>query len=127
MIKLFVLIFGIVQFIISAAEFIFPARAFNTWSSWSANRFFPLHGVLLIVGGLPLTIHRGYLSSVIFYIGLVVVLSGPFVLLYPEKVREAFSYSSEEFNGNSLKKIIRFDALLRLATSVILALSYYKS
>lgn len=127
MIKLFILIFGIVQFIISAAEFIFPARAFDTWSSWSASRFFPFHGALLILAGMPLTIYKGYLSSVIFYIGLVVVLSGPFVLIYPEKVREAFSYSSEEFTGSSLKKIIRFDALLRLATSAILALSYYKS
>ena len=127
MINLFILGFGIVQFCIFIAEILFPHRSFNIWNTWISNRFFPLHGALLIFAGFPLIAYKGYLSSIIFYIGLVVVLSGPFVLIYPEKIREAFSYSSETFKENSLKKIVRFDAVMRLVTAAILCISYYKS
>ena len=127
MINFFVLIFGIIQLLISIMEFVFPGRSFRLWNFWISNRFFPVHGAFLIFTGFPLIMYKGYLSSIIFYIGLVVVLSGPFVLIYPEKIREAFSFSSETFKEQNLKKIVRFDAFVRLITSVILIVSYYKS
>ncbi|HOP61974.1 MAG TPA: hypothetical protein PK358_06300 [Spirochaetota bacterium] len=127
MIKWFILYFGIVQFIISIVEFLLPYRSFLTWKEWIFSRFFPFHGAALIFIGFPLTIYNGYLSSLIFWIGLVVVLTGPVILIYPEKIREAFSYSSETFEEKSLKKIVRFDALMRLAVAVILVISFYRS
>jgi len=127
MINFFVLIFGIIQLLISIMEFVFPGRSFRLWNFWISNRFFPVHGAFLIFTGFPLIMYKGYLSSIIFYIGLVVVLSGPFVLIYPEKIREAFSFSSETFKEQNLKKIVRFDAFVRLITSVILIFSYCKS
>ena len=127
MINFFVLIFGIIQLLISIMEFVFPGRSFRLWNFWISNRFFPVHGAFLIFTGFPLIMYKGYLSSIIFYIGLVVVLSGPFVLIYPEKIREAFSFSSETFQEGSLKKIVRFDALMRFAVGFILLISFYKS
>lgn len=127
MINLFILLFGFVQLIISSVEFVIPARSFRVWHLWIQNRFFPVHGAFLIFAGFPLIMYKGYLSGIIFYIGFVVVLSGPFVLIYPEKIREAFNFSLETFQGDSLKKIIRFDAFVRFITAAVLIVSYYKS
>jgi len=127
MINYFILFFGIIQLTIAFVEFIMPYKTFITWKIWISCRFFPLHGAALIVVGFPLIIYSGYLSSVIFLIGLVVVFTGPVILIYPEKIREAFSYSSETFQEGSLKKIVRFDAVVRMAAGIILVISFFKS
>lgn len=127
MINYFILFFGIIQLTIAFVEFIMPYKTFITWKIWISCRFFPLHGAALIVVGFPLIIYSGYLSSVIFLIGLVVVFTGPVILIYPEKIREAFSYSSETFQEGSLKKIVRFDAVVRMAAGIILVMSFFKS
>ncbi|HOP28838.1 MAG TPA: hypothetical protein P5120_09345 [Spirochaetota bacterium] len=127
MINYFILFFGITQLIIASVEIIMPQKSFLTWKVWVSCRFFPIHGAALIVVGFPLTIYNGYLSSLIFLIGLVVVFTGPVILIYPEKIREAFSFSSETFQEGSLKKIVRFDAVMRMAAGFIMVLSFYKS
>jgi hypothetical protein len=127
MINYFILFFGIIQLIIAFVEFVMPYKSFLTWKEWISCRFFRFHGAALIVIGFPLTIYNGYLSSVIFLIGLVVVFTGPVILIYPEKIREAFSYSSETFQQGSLKKIVRFDAAVRMAAGIILVISFFKS
>jgi len=127
MINYFILFFGIIQLIIAFVEITMPYRSFLSWKTWISCRFFPFHGAALIVIGFPLTIYNGYLSSIIFLIGLVVVFTGPVILIYPEKIREAFSFSSETFEEGSLKKIVRFDAIMRMAAGIILVISFYKS
>lgn len=127
MINYFILFFGIIQLVIALVEIIMPHRSFLTWKVWVSCRFFPVHGAALILIGFPLTIYNGYLSSIIFFIGLVVVFTGPVILIYPEKIREAFSFSSDTFQEGSLKKIVRLDAVMRMAAGIILVLSFYKS
>lgn len=127
MINYFILFFGIIQIIIAFVEVFMPYKSFLTWKVWISCRYFPLHGAALIAAGLPLTAYNGYLSSIIFFIGIVVVFTGPVILLYPEKIREAFSFSSETLGENGVKKIVRFDALMRLAAGMILLVSFYKS
>lgn len=127
MVKYFIFFFGAVQLIIALVEFLMPYKSFLTWKAWISCRFFPVHGAALIFIGFPLTIYNGYLSSLIFCIGLVVVFTGPVILIYPEKIREAFAFSSDTFGEGGLKKIVRFDALMRFAAGAILLLSYYKS
>jgi hypothetical protein len=127
MINYFILFFGIIQLIIAFVEITMPYRSFLSWKTWISCRFFPFHGAALIVIGFPLTVYNGYLSSIIFLIGLVVVFTGPVILIYPEKIREAFSFSSETFEEGSLKKIVRFDAIMRMAAGIILVISFYKS
>jgi hypothetical protein len=62
-----------------------PYKSFLTWKEWISCRFFRFHGAALIVIGFPLTIYNGYLSSVIFLIGLVVVFTGPVILIYRKR------------------------------------------
>lgn len=127
MIKYFILFLGVIQLVISFVEIFLPYKSFLTWKAWISCRFFPVHGAALIVIGFPLTIYNGYLSSLVFFIGLVVVFTGPIILIYPEKIREAFSFSSETFEEGRLKNIVRFDAVMRFAAGIILLISFYKS
>jgi len=127
MYKYFLILLGTTQSIIAVAEFISPLRSFLIWRMWILNRFFPIHGVALIFIGLPLTLYNGYLSGVIFFIGLVVVFTGPFILIYPEKIRKALNNSGDTFKDNEIKIIIFLDAFLRICTGFIFMISSWKT
>ena len=127
MYKYFLLIIGSTQIIIALIESVFPQRAFQAWVKWVSNRFFPFHGIGLIFIGLPLTAYRGHLSSVIFYIGIFIVFTGPFILIYPEKIRKVFSDSGEIFKNNEIKMMIYVDAFFRLCIGSIFLFSCWKT
>ncbi len=97
------------------------------WRVWVANRFFPFHGVALIFIGLPLTIYKGYLSKVIFIIGLFIVLMGPFVLIYPEKIRGVFSESESALSDRERRAMIYVDALVRFSAGAVFFISCWKT
>lgn len=113
--------------IISLVEFFFPLRSFLVWKIWIANRYFPVHGLALIFIGLPLTLYKGYLSSVIFIIGLFIVFTGPFILIYPEKIRKAFNDSAGSFDDNQVRGIVFIDAFFRLCAGLIFLVSCWKT
>lgn len=125
--KYFLILIGSIQAIMAFAGFFFPLRIFLMWKKWVQNRFFPLHGIALIFVGLPLTVYNGYLARVIFIIGLIVVFTGPFILIYPEKFIKIFENSDELFNDRDIKAIIFLDAALRSAASGIFFISCWKS
>ena len=127
MFKYFLIVIGSTQVFLALIEVFSPYRAFLMWKKWVAGRFFQIHGVFLIFVGLPLTFYKGYLSSVIFYIGLFVVLMGPFILIYPEKIRNVFNDSENVFNQRDIKLMIYFDAFFRFAAGVIFLLSCWKT
>jgi len=127
MLELFILCLSFAQFVFFFLEFFMPLWAFNTWKIWVLNKLFPMHGIILILSGIILAMYKGYLSSVIFYIGLFMALTGPIILIYPEKIREAFTQTEQTFDKITVKRLMRFDALARLAFSIILAISLYKS
>ena len=125
--KYLLVIFGSVQAIMALLGFCFPYRMFLMWKKWVLNRFFRLHGIILIFTGLPLTVYNGYLSRIIFIIGLVVVFSGPFILIYPEKFISLFENSDELFSKNDIKVMIFLDAFLRSGASVVFFISCWKT
>lgn len=127
MFKYFLIVIGSTQVITALAEAIAPVRAFLMWKKWVSGRFFPVHGVMLIITGLPLTIYKGYLSSIIFYIGLLIVFMGPFVLIYPEKIQKVFDDSENVFKQKDIKIMIYFDAFFRFASGTIFLLSCWKT
>ncbi len=127
MYKYFLIIIGTIQIIMALLESFFPLKAFSMWERWVSFRFFPLHGIALMFIGMPLTMYKGYLSSVIFYIGLLVVFSGPFILVYPEKIRKIFTSSGDIFKDKDIKIMIYADALFRLSVGVIFLISCWKT
>jgi len=127
MYKYFLIIAGSAQIIIASIEFFSPLRAFLMWKEWVSSRYFPVHGLALIFIGLPLTVFKGYLSSIIFFIGLIVVFTGPFILIYPEKIRSVFSNSEDMIKDKDIKMMIYLDAFFRLSTGVIFLISCWKT
>jgi len=123
-ISLYIFFLGAFLIIMGAVELAMPMRTFGLWKSWVFKRYFFLHGSLLIAGGFPLTIYRGPLSTVIFVFGVFAVLIGPFVLVYPEKIRLMFQAMSEDMNEGDIKKTIYIEGSLRIAAGAVCVASY---
>ena len=91
-----------------------PQRIFLIWKKWINCRFYPLHGMLLMFGGLPLTFFRDTISGkIMMVVGIVAVFSGPFILLFPNKIRELFALTESELEEGDTDGLIYFDAVLR--------------
>lgn len=125
MLALYVLILGIILAIIGGMEIIAPQKAFTIWRRWVSHRLFFLHGSLLIIAGFPLTIYNGPLATVIFIIGLFAVLTGPFVLIYPDTIRQMFRAMAEEIKDGDIKKIIFTEGALRIAAGAVCVAGYF--
>lgn len=106
-------------------EFFFSSRAFRFWERWIMHRFFPVHGLFLIVAGMPLTAYNGTFSTFIFVFGVTVVLTGPFILLYPEKIRASFKEAAALEGENFQSYLVRFDAIVRLFCGIVFIVSRF--
>jgi uncharacterized protein YjeT (DUF2065 family) len=120
----YILFLGIFLVFLGSVEMAIPLRAFGLWKSWAFKRYFFLHGSLLIAAGFPLTIYKGPLSTIIFIIGIFAVLTGPFILIYPEKIRHMFQAMSEEMKDGDIKKMIYIEGSLRIAAGAVCVASY---
>ena len=108
---------GLILF--STAEFMMPEKVFSLWKKWISHRLFFLHGFIIMAGGLPLTFFRDTLSGKIMMgIGIIVVFTGPFLVLFPEKMREAFAMAEAEMGDDDKSGIIYFDALVRSCAGI---------
>ncbi len=125
MIAVYILILGIILILIGGVELAFPLRAFGFWKDWVSKKLFFLHGSILIIAGFPLTIYKGPLSTILFIFGLLAVLTGPFVLIYPDKIRQMFQAMAEEIKDSDMKKIIYAEGSLRIAAGVIFVTTYF--
>ncbi|MBN2078348.1 MAG: hypothetical protein JW838_05240 [Spirochaetes bacterium] len=120
MIDIYVSILGAAMVALGTAEFAGPRRAFTLWRRWAAHRLFFLHGALLIGTGFPLLLYHGSLSTPIFIIGVVIVLTGPFILIYPEKFRAMFNSIEEEMGAERVPALMRMESIIRIALGAVL-------
>jgi hypothetical protein len=127
MLELYMIIFGIFQIIAGLFELILPVRLFKIWRTWILSKYFPLHGIFLIAGGFPLLVFKGYLTGIIFWIGIFMVLTGPFLLIYPEKIRDVFKTAENDFTPRDLRIMVYVDSVIRLAAGIIVAVACYKT
>ncbi len=125
MIAHYLLVLGIVLVVAGTLEVSIPLRAFAFWRRWSSSRYFFLHGMLLIAGGFPLTLYHGPLSWIVFAMGLLAALTGPFVLIYPEKFRMMFSMVTNEMKDAGIKKMVYIEGLLRIVAGIIFAAAFF--
>ena len=115
MLAIYSLIVGIVLIILGSVELAAPLKSFAIWRAWASSRAFFLHGIILMALGLPLTVYRGPASLPAFIVGLVASLTGPFILLFPGKIKKIFDEITVELDVTDLRKMMRFEASLRLA------------
>lgn len=119
MLELYFAAFGIFQVFAGLAELIAPFRSFNLWKKWVFSRLFPVHGIILVAAGFPFIMYRNTLSGIIFWIGIFMALSGPFLLIYPEKVRDAFHTAEKEFRPKDLRIMVYIDAVIRFSAGAV--------
>ncbi|MBN1496375.1 MAG: hypothetical protein JXA07_06375 [Spirochaetes bacterium] len=125
LIRVYLLIFGIFFIIFGLLDLTVPKRIFSIWHSWSGNRFFLLHGLLLIAAGLPLTAYKGRFSTFIFIVGIIMVLSGPFIVIYPEKFKQMFQAASNEFNGTNINRLMYIEGAVRIVAGSVCVAAYF--
>jgi len=125
--KYFIFLLASIQILTGLTELAAPVKSYGLWKRWIGNRYFFVHGFFLIAAGFPLTIYGGYFSGILFAIGLIIALTGPFVLIYPEKIRAIFDEAGKDFNEMSVKKLMYFDAAMRVVFSLILFVSFYRT
>jgi hypothetical protein len=125
LINLYVAVLGAGMICLGAVELVFPARFFRFWEAWSSHRMFFIHGIILVIGGFPLTAYRGAFSAFIFIIGVFFVISGPFIIIYPGKFGRTFEAASREMTGNARNRLIYLEALFRIAGGSIFVASYF--
>ncbi len=117
----YILVLGILLITMGTAEFVMPLKVFELWRSWINHRLFYLHGVLLIITGLPLTCaDTVYFKTPVFITGIFVVFTGPFILIHADKIKKLFTQAIEETSPSSIKKLIYTDAVIRLSVGFIL-------
>jgi hypothetical protein len=127
MLACYLLALGTALALAGAVEVSLPLRAFAFWKRWSSSKLFFLHGILMIAAGFPLTLYNGPLSGVIFAMGLVASLTGPFVLLYPDRFRAMFASAAEELKEPALKKMVYVEGFLRIAAGAVCAAAFFLS
>jgi hypothetical protein len=125
----YVFILGIVLTGMGIVELLIPMRIFNLWEKWVSHKLFFLHGLLLILLGFPLTLYKNLLNlffaKSIFGIGVIVVLMGPFILFYPEKIRGIFLKISGEVENKAAKRVIYLDAIIRIPVGLLFVYSNF--
>ncbi len=117
--------FGAALVFLGLLEMSMPLRAFRLWKWWAGNRFFFLHGIMLIVVGFPLTVYHGPLETAVFVVGLFIVFSGPFILLFPEKFKKTFEMAEEEMKERGgERRVVFFEAFMRIAAGLLCVASF---
>ncbi len=119
MISLYVIALGTLFFFMGTAELCLRKRFFQFWMRWFAHRLFFLHGIILVLLGFPLTFYNGKWSTFVFLVGLFMVITGPFVIIYPEKIRESFEDISLEMGEDTVRRLVLFDSAVRLIIGII--------
>jgi hypothetical protein len=126
MISVYILVLGLAAIAVGLFEALQPLRALGLWKQWIAHRYFFLHGGLLIALGLPLTCGDGTLiGKIIFTMGLIMVFTGPFILLYAGRIRRMFMSVTAEMDGPALKRLICIDAAVRISAGAIFTIQYF--
>lgn len=122
------LILGIIIFLVGLTEIILPKKMISIWNRWINSKFFYLHGLVLIIFGIPLTIKQpGILGTLIFIIGIFIIISGPLILLYSDKFKESFYEMINEFSTSDITRLVRVDGTTRIAFGLILLLKFFIS
>jgi hypothetical protein len=127
MLELYILLFGIFQLFAGLSELFLPAKLFRLWKTWALSRLFPVHGFVLIAAGFPLIVFKGSLQTILFWVGVFMVLTGPFLMIYPEKIRSAFLTAEKDFTPRDLRMIVYVDSFLRIAVGILSIVAWYKS
>ncbi len=124
MLNIYIMVFGAFLLFMGGIEVLAPLRVLSLWQRWIGHRLFFLHGAVLIATGLPLTCAGGSTTGrIIFYLGLLLVFAGPFILVYADRVRALFLGATSDLDSSAARRLILFDAVLRIVAGLLMVYS----
>ncbi|MFW6365961.1 MAG: hypothetical protein ACOC2H_05745 [Spirochaetota bacterium] len=107
-------------------EFAVPEWCITMWHRFIQSRFLPAYGILLILGGFPLTRYAETLAGkFLFGAGIIIVFTGPFILLFPEHFRSVFDQVTDESTPADLRRLAYTDGIIRLILAGIIFVVRY--
>ena len=123
----YILLLGIYVSIIGLLEIIIPTRMLSVWVKLSSSKIYPFYGIILILAGFPLTQipSSNPLKTPLFIVGLIIVFSGPFILIYPETMRNLFFQGLDELGEKGSRFALLIDAIARVAVGALCILAYF--
>jgi hypothetical protein len=117
--SLYIFFLGIILILFSLTEMIIPKKIYSLQKRWIQHPLFPIHGLILMLGAFPLILFRESLSGkMMMGIGLVIVFTGPFILLFPDKMRTLFMHTDKEIENNR-RTLLFIDASVRLLCGIL--------
>lgn len=128
MLDLYIFLFGCILVLMGSLEAVIPLRALALWRRWISHRFCFLHGAILIAVGLPLTCAGGSTGGrIVFSLGLILVFTGPFILLYADRVRSLFLDAVARMSPAAGRRLILIDAALRVGFGLFMSCAYARA
>ncbi len=121
------LVLGAVLLVLGAADYTVPEKMYSLWKKILSGRAVYAYGLALVLAGFPLTAYHGRLSTLLFIAGLVMVLTGPVIILYPDKVRSMFQEIENVPEGMSVKSLMRTEGTLVTAAGILCIAAYILS
>ena len=107
--------------LISLFGYIRPLAAHDRWVKWVSCRFFRFYGLLLAVGTLPLLHFRETISGkILFVVGIITMISAPFIFLFPELFVQVFDENENEMTSEEKKALIYADSSIRLLVAFLM-------
>jgi hypothetical protein len=112
---------GAALFLFALSGFIRPLAVHSYWVRWTMSRFFRFHGILLVLGGIPLLHFRGTISGkILFAVGIITLITAPFIIIFPELFRQVFDETESTLTLDEKKTLVYADSFLRICISALL-------
>lgn len=127
--SIYVLVLGIALVLFSIIECVIPRIIMTVWEKWINSPLFFLHGFLLAVGGLPLTFFRDSISGkIMMAVGIFVILTGAFIIIYPDRIRKYFLLTESEVEDEDRKGLAYIDAVVHAFSGILFiwVISHYR-
>lgn len=121
----YILFLGTSIFITGLIELISPKMMLKFWILLISSKLFWIYGIILIILGFPLTLLTSHILSIpVFIIGLCMVFLGPFIIIYPDKIRNLFIQSLDELSPKGNLLILHIDAIAHMTIGALLISAY---
>ncbi len=83
------------------------------WEKWINHPLFFVHGLILSLGGLPLTFFRDSISGkIMMAVGIFIILTGAFILIYPDRIKKYFLLTEAEVEEEDRNGLAYIDAVV---------------
>ena len=103
-----------------------PEKMHFMWKKWTESKYFSLYGVILIFCAFPLLHYTStIIGKILFVIGILALLIGPFVVIYPEVFKQVMKEAEKELTFEEKRILVYADSVLRFIFAILLLYTFF--